>query len=94
MGFFSSIIKGGLKLLGGSKRRKQERSKRASEERLVKLDNEKLAMQMQSEDRRRSHELEMNKNNKKSFIPWVIGGISSLVLLIGMIFMKPKNRRR
>jgi hypothetical protein len=96
MGFFSSIISGGIKLISGGKQRKEARRQSASDERLAKISSKNLLIQSQNSDKQRAHELAMfsSSNNKKGFIPWVIGGFVALISVIGMISMKPKNRRR
>jgi hypothetical protein len=96
MGFFSSIISGGIKLISGGKQRKAARRQAASDERLAKISSNNLLLQSQNSDKQRAHELAMayRSNNKQAFIPWVIGGICSALIVISMIFIKPKNRRR
>jgi hypothetical protein len=91
MGFFSSIIGGGLKLLSGGKQRKENKRARASAEKLAAINSENLKMQMQSDERQRAHELSLGKNNKQSFIPWVIGGAVGLVSILGVVLATKKR---
>lgn len=96
MGFFGAIIGGVTSLISGGKNRKNDARNRASNEKIAMIEAENLKSLRASEERQRAHELKLSeakKNNKSSFIPWVIGGVASLVAIVGVIFGTKKKRR-
>jgi hypothetical protein len=101
MGLFSSIIGGVTSLISGGKNRRNDARNRASAEKLAELNRKNAQMAMRNEQAQRAHELAMLqaapkiKNNKPSFIPWVIGGVSGLGAILAIVLnIKSKPTRR
>jgi hypothetical protein len=93
MGFFGSLISGVTGLISGGKNRKAAVRAQQSAERLAKL-------QMQANLSQQQHEIKLSnlnsrnqKNNKPSFIPWVVGGAISLIGIVVAVLTKTKKRR-